>query len=84
MYVMHGCDLAQIAWTTTNPGAGLKQRYEGVNAVLTGLFGIAQANNRSNVICFSSSSGLSKMIKKHGLNIGKSHDLLAGFFKRDE
>lgn len=83
LYVMHGCDLGQIAWTTANPDAGLKERYEAVDMVLTGLFDVAKQENRTNVICFSSSSGLTKKLVKHGFNAGKSHDLLAGYFSKD-
>ena len=78
LYVMHGCDLAQIAWTTTNPTSGLKKKHESVGACLHGLYGIAKQNKRTNIICFSSSTGLTKLIKRHGFNVGHTHDLLAG------
>lgn len=81
LYVMHGCDLGQIAWTTSNPKSGLKERHQAINECILSLYEIAKLNKRNNVICFSSSSGLTKLIKKHGLNVGKAHDLLSGYMR---
>lgn len=78
LYVMHGCNLAQIAWTTTNPACGLKTKYYGINMCLGNLYQLALENKRTNVICFSSSSGLTKLMKKQGFNVGTTHNLLAG------
>lgn len=81
LYVMAGCDLGQIAWTTTNPESSSRNRYDGINMCLDGLIDIAKKEKRTNVICFSSSSGLTKLIEKQGFKVGKSHDLLAGYFE---
>jgi hypothetical protein len=84
LYIMPGTSLGQIAWTTTNPDAGLKIKHTGVNMCLNSLFEIAQMNKIKDVLCFSSSSGLSNLLKKRGLKSGKQHDVLVGYFKGDE
>ena len=83
VYFMAGCTMAQIAWTTTNPNARLKDRYTGVMLCLNGLTELAKQENRKDIICFSSSPGLTRKVKSLGFNIGKTHDLLAGKFYED-
>ena len=80
LYIMAGCNMAQIAWTTTNPKAGLKERYKAINFCIEGLLEIAKKNNRKNVVCFSSNKSLSKIIASKGLIEQHSHDLLLGNF----
>jgi len=80
LYIMVGCKLAQIAWTTTNPDANLRERHKAVNFCIDGLLELAKANNRKRVICFSSSTGLNKVIMKKGLTKKNKHDLLVGEF----
>lgn len=82
-YVMHGCDLAQIAWTTTNPEAAPKLKYQAINECISGLLDIVKLNQRKHVICFSSSRGLTRMIEKHGLKTGAAHTLLSGCFVKE-
>jgi hypothetical protein len=84
IYVMHGCDLAQIAWTTTNPEGSLKDNYKAVDECITGLLDIVKLNKRKHVICFSSSTGLTRMIKSHGFNVGTTHEVLMGYFHEDK
>lgn len=84
IYFMNGCDLAQIAWTTTNPDSGLKEKYKAVNLCLDALLDIAKINKRNNVICLSNSTGLTKLVSKKGLNKNKKHDFLVGSFMEDK
>ncbi len=80
LYIYHGCDMAQIAWTTTNPSLSPRKRHKAVNDTIKSLYEVAKLNNIKNIICFSNSTGLTKLLHKHGLKIGNSHDLLAGYF----
>lgn len=84
LYIMSGCDLGQIAWTTTNPDASLREKYEGVNFCIDGLIELARHYKRKSVVSFSSSKGLSKIIKKKGLSLQRKHDLLLGSFMEDK
>jgi hypothetical protein len=81
LYLWPGTSAAQIAWTTTNPDSGLKQRHLAVNKAVDTLLDIARSNGKTDIICFSSSSGLTKLISKKGLNPGSAHTLLAGYFE---
>lgn len=83
LYVFYGCDVAQIAWTTTNPEAGLKDKYRAIDSCMNGLLSIAKSHNRNQIFCFSNSKGLTKLISKHGLNVGSEHDLLSGTFLKE-
>lgn len=78
LYVMAGCDLAQIAWTTTNPEANLRQKYRSILYCLEGLIALAKKYERKHIISFSSSKGLTKILKKSGLGVGKNHEILYG------
>lgn len=83
MYLWTGTTVAQIAWTTTRPEAGGKQKLKAVNECMKALIDTAEMNKRTDVICFSSSKGLTKIMQRHGLHVGQSHDILAGTFGVD-
>lgn len=76
IYLASDCDFAQIAWTTTNPDSSLRDRYDGVDACIKGLLALAKKYNKSNVVCISDSSGLTKVINKNGLKKLNKHDFL--------
>lgn len=76
IYLPQGCDAAQISWTTTNPQVSPRVRYEAVDYVVKGLISLAKKGGRSNVMCFSDSSGLNKIYAKQGLKELKDHKLM--------
>lgn len=78
IYFVANCDIAQIAWTTTNPKAGFKEKYQAVNECIQGLIALARHNKRTNIMCFSDSSGLNKIFHKNGLKELRDHKLLYG------
>ena len=78
LYVMDKCNLAQIAWTTTNPNAGIKEKYNALNLCLQSLFDLAKLLKINNIVSFSSSKGLNKLYKKNGMYLGKEHTLNMG------
>ncbi len=79
--LIYGCNQAILSWTTTNPKASLREKHQGVNDCIKSLCSVAKDKEYVNVICFSASKGLTKIIQRHGFNVGKSHDLLAGQLK---
>ena len=83
IYVMPNCDMAQIAWTTTNPEISLRKRYKAMDTCINALLQYAYINGRKNIICFSKSSGLSKMLRKKGLAQMTPHSLLMGTFSQE-
>lgn len=78
IYFVANCDIAQIAWTTTNPEVSVRDRYLAVNDCVKGLIALAKHNNRTNIMCFSDSHGLNKIFMKNGLKELKDHKLLYG------
>ncbi len=78
VYLLSDCNIAQIAWTTTNPEAPIRMRYEGVDSTVKGLLGVAKKYNKTNVLCLSDSRGLKKIISRNGLKELKDHTLLYG------
>ena len=78
LYTMDGCDIAQIAWTTSNPENKLKQNYAAIDLAIDAVLLLAKKMNKKNVICFSSSNGLNKMFNKKGLKSNMSHTLNSG------
>ncbi len=81
LYMYDGSKMAQMAWTTSNPEVSGKKKHRAINECIKTLLEIAKLNGRTDILCFSSSSGLTKMMQKHGLNVGGSHDVLAGYFE---
>lgn len=78
VYLIADCDIAQISWTTTNPDVALRKRYEAVDYCIKGLLGAARHYGKTNVLCFSDSKGLTKLINKNGLKVLHNHSLLYG------
>jgi len=78
IYFVANCDIAQIAWTTTNPDVSARDRYKSVDFCIKGLIALAKHNKRTNVLCFSDSHGLNKLFHKNGLKELKDHKLLYG------
>lgn len=78
IYMMPMCNLAQIAWTTSNPEVSPRIRHKAISYCIKGLFEIAQKYERYHVVCFSGSTGLSKLLGRYNLGLGKSHDFLYG------
>lgn len=76
VYLVQGCDIAQISWTTTNPKVSPRDRYETVQHCIRGLIAVAKKSGRSNVLCFSDSSGLNRIMHKEGLKELKDHKML--------
>lgn len=77
MYVAGDCDYAQIGWTTTNPNASLRDRYEGVDMCTKGLLELARKYKKTNVMTLCASSGLMKMYQKNTFKkLLHKHDLL--------
>lgn len=76
IYLVPGADIAQIAWTTTNPNVSARDRYESVEFVIQGLIGLAKNSGRSNILCFSNSRGLNRIFAKQGLQELKEHKLM--------
>ena len=76
IYFVAGCELSQIAWTTTDPGASVFKRHEAVKACIEGLVALARKFNHPHVVCFSSSRGLTRLIQKAGLKKLSEHDML--------
>jgi hypothetical protein len=80
VYTMDGCNAAQIAWTTTNPELGLKARYKAVNQAIDTALVYINSKKINNIMCFSDSMGLSKLLNKRGLRLGNDHILCIGSF----
>lgn len=80
LYVMDKCDMCQIAWTTSNPNATLKQRYVAINKAIDSLLFFANTLNKKNIISFTNSTGLEKILKRKGLLQQSSHSLMIGGF----
>jgi len=80
LYIMAGCNLGQIAWTTTNPKAGLKEKYNAINFCIEGLLALANHYNIKNIISLSNSKGLTKLIQKKNFRTVDKHTLLCGGF----
>lgn len=76
MYLPHGCDIAQLCWSTTNPSVSLRNRYEGIDCCIKGLIAVAKENKRTNIVSFSDSTGLNKIYSKNGLKELKDHKLM--------
>jgi len=75
-----GANVAQIAWTTTNPSVPLRKRYEAVNKVTDVALTYIKSLNIENVMCFTDSSGLTKLYNKKGFKIKNLHNLCMGSF----
>ncbi len=78
IYLVGGCNAAQIAWTTTNPSTSIYKRYEGVDLCIKGLLGLAKQYHKTNVLCLTSSNGLKKIMNRNGLKDLQSHNLHYG------
>lgn len=78
IYLFHGSDMAQMAWLTTNPESGLKEKYVAVNKCIFGLTEFAKNNERKILTCFSNSSGLNKVLGKTGMGNAGNHSLYIG------
>lgn len=78
VYIMSGCNVAQIAWTTTNPNERLKDRYNAVNLCLDASILHAKKMNKNLIVCFSGHKSITKLLNKKGLFSGKSHDICMG------
>jgi hypothetical protein len=76
IYFVQGCDMAQIAWTTTNSTVAMRERYVATDLCIKGLIDLAKKNNITNLMCFSDSSGLNKLFNKNGLKELRNHRLL--------
>lgn len=80
VYLMDGTDIAQLAWTTSNPMNGLKQNHKAVELAIDALLIVAQKAGKKSVISFSSSKGLTKILNKKNIISNKNHTLSFGRF----
>lgn len=78
LYLLSGTSMGQIGFTTSNPEATSKQKHKAIGLCLNGLISLSSKYERSSVVCFSSSKGLTKILKKVGLTQGATHDYLIG------
>lgn len=80
VYTMDGCDVAQLAWTTSNPENKLKENYEAVNLAVDALVSVSKKLNKNLILCFSSSKGLTKILNKKNMLSNKKHVMVVGSF----
>jgi hypothetical protein len=80
IYMMDGTDVAQLAWTTTNPENSNKESYKAVDLAIDALLIVAQKFEKKTILCFSSSKGLTKILNKKNIQENKNHVLSIGGF----
>lgn len=81
VYTMDGCDVAQLAWTTTNPENTVTTSYKAVSLAVDALLQVAHEKmNKKLILCFSSSGGLSKILNRKNIMTNKKHTLNIGSF----
>lgn len=80
IYTMDGCDVAQLAWTTSNPENSARESYQSVDLAIDALLQIAEKKNKKLILCFSASKGLSKILNRKNINTQKEHVLNIGSF----
>lgn len=78
IYTMDGCDVAQLAWTTTNPENSPRQSYLATDLAIDALITVAQKKNKKMITCFSNSRGLSKILNRKNIITQKEHVLNVG------
>jgi hypothetical protein len=76
VYLVQGCDIAQISWSVTNPKAFVRLRYDGLESALKGLIALAKESGRTNIVTFSHSRGLTKLYSRQGLKTLQPHTLM--------
>ena len=80
IYTMDGSDVAQLAWTTTNPENSPKESHASVDLAIDALLQVAQKKEKKLILCFSASRGLSKILNRKNINTQKEHVLNIGSF----
>lgn len=80
LYTMNGCDVAQIAWTTSNPKNKLRESHEAVTTAIDALLVLAKKLNKNTITCFSGSKGMSKILNRRNIAQNKNHVLHIGSF----
>ena len=70
--------LAYLAWTVSNPDIRPRQVHSGITEVIAHLVELAYQLDFQTVVSTSNSRGLSRILKKSGMNDTGKHDLLLG------
>lgn len=78
IYIMDKCDVAQIAWTTTNPEMSSRKRHKAVHLLMDASFSYINSLGIKNIMCFTDSNGIAKILNKKGLRLGNLHNLCIG------
>lgn len=81
VYTMDGCDVAQLAWTTSNPENSPRESYQSVDLAIDALLLVAREKlNKKMIVCFSSSKGLTKILNKKNITQNREHILNMGSY----
>lgn len=78
IYTMERCNVAQFAWTTTNPNVSFKVRHQAVELILLASLQVAKNEGKNLIFDFISSKGLKKILKNLNFIELKDHTLLTG------
>jgi hypothetical protein len=80
VYLVNKANVAQLAWTTTNPEMSLRQRYKAVNMFFDGSISYINSLNIKNIMCFTDKPSLVKLLNRRGMRISNDHTLCIGSF----
>lgn len=80
VYLVNNANIAQLAWTTTNPNMSLKKRYKAVNMLIDASISYINSLNIKNIMCFTDKPSLVKLLNRRGMRIGNDHTLCIGSF----
>lgn len=75
VYLVQGCDIAQLSWAVTNPNVSARDRYNALDACIKGLIALSVKNERTNIVSFSGYRSLNKLFGKNGLKELKDHKM---------
>lgn len=78
VYLVNNANVAQLAWTTTNPKMSLKKRYKAVNILIDASISYINSLNIKNIMCFTDKPSLVKLFNRRGMRIGNDHTLCIG------
>ncbi len=58
LYTTTGCNIGQIAWTTSNPKNSARESYDAISLGIDALLVVCNKLNITNIVSFSNSKGL--------------------------
>ncbi len=78
IYLVNNAEVAQLAWTTSNPEISLRKRYDAVNMLLDGSISYIASLGIKHIMCFTDKNSIAKLLNRRGMRLGNDHILCIG------